>query len=50
MNPVTHLEENLGAMDLTLTSEHLLEIDTAASTIKVQGERLSEPPEPQRIT
>ena len=36
------LEENLGAVNVDLTSEDLREIDSAYSQIKVQGERLSE--------
>jgi aryl-alcohol dehydrogenase-like predicted oxidoreductase len=36
------LEENLGAVNVELTSEDLREIDSAYSQIKVQGERLSE--------
>ncbi len=36
------LEENLGAVDLDLTTGDLEEINTAASRIKVQGERLPE--------
>jgi aryl-alcohol dehydrogenase-like predicted oxidoreductase len=36
------LEENLGAVDLELTASDLDEINTAASRIEVQGERLPE--------
>jgi aryl-alcohol dehydrogenase-like predicted oxidoreductase len=36
------LEENLGAVDLELTANDLTEINTEASKIKVQGERLPE--------
>lgn len=36
------LEENLGAVDVTLTGEDLGEIATALSKIEVQGERLPE--------
>jgi aryl-alcohol dehydrogenase-like predicted oxidoreductase len=36
------LEENIGAVDIELTSEDLREIDTAASKIQVQGERYPE--------
>jgi len=36
------LEENLGAVDLTLTTEDLSEIAAALSKIEVQGERLPE--------
>jgi aryl-alcohol dehydrogenase-like predicted oxidoreductase len=36
------LEENLGAFDLELTANDLTEINTEASKIKVQGERLPE--------
>ena len=36
------LEENLGAVDLDLTAGELAEIDTEASKIEVQGERLPE--------
>lgn len=36
------LEENLGAVDVTLTAEDLGEIATALSKIEVQGERLPE--------
>jgi aryl-alcohol dehydrogenase-like predicted oxidoreductase len=37
------LEENLGAVDVTLTAGDLGEIATALSKIEVQGERLPEP-------
>ncbi|HQY59286.1 MAG: aldo/keto reductase [Nitrospira sp.] len=36
------LEENLGALSLDLTAGDLAEIDTEASKIKIQGERLPE--------
>lgn len=36
------LRENLGAVDLQLTTQDLIEIETATSTISVQGERLPE--------
>jgi aryl-alcohol dehydrogenase-like predicted oxidoreductase len=36
------LEENLGAVDLELTSGDLAEINVEASRIEVQGERLPE--------
>ncbi len=36
------LQENLGAADLSLTSEDLREIETAASEIEVQGARYPE--------
>lgn len=39
---LSRLEENLGAVDLTLTSSELKEIDTATANIIVQGERLPE--------
>lgn len=42
MNEVSHLEENLGSVNVVLTSDDLLEIDRAASQIDVQGARLSE--------
>ena len=41
------LEENLGAADIELTSDDLREIDSAASKIKVQGDRY--PAELQRM-
>ena len=37
-----HLNENLGAVDVQLTSEDLREIETASSKIKVHGGRMSE--------
>jgi aryl-alcohol dehydrogenase-like predicted oxidoreductase len=37
-----HLEENIGALAVELTSKDLREIDSAASQIKVQGARLPE--------
>ncbi len=36
------LEENLGAMDVELTAEDLREIDSGASAIRIEGERLPE--------
>jgi aryl-alcohol dehydrogenase-like predicted oxidoreductase len=39
---VSRLEENLGAVNLELTSDDLLEIDGAASKIKVEGARYPE--------
>ncbi len=39
---LSRLEENLGAVDLDLTSGDLAEIDAEASKIEVQGERLPE--------
>jgi len=39
---LARLEENLGAVDIQLTPDDLREIDTAASKIKVQGERYPE--------
>ncbi|PDT80226.1 aldo/keto reductase [Sinorhizobium sp. BJ1] len=36
------LEENLGALDLDLTADDLVEIDAEASKVEVQGERLPE--------
>ncbi|TIQ74570.1 MAG: aldo/keto reductase, partial [Mesorhizobium sp.] len=36
------LEENLGAVDVTLSTDDLGEIATALSKIEVQGERLPE--------
>jgi aryl-alcohol dehydrogenase-like predicted oxidoreductase len=36
------LEENIGAVAVHLTSDHLREIDSAASKIKLQGARLPE--------
>jgi aryl-alcohol dehydrogenase-like predicted oxidoreductase len=36
------LEENLGAADIELTSDDLREVETATSTIKVEGARLPE--------
>ncbi len=37
-----HLDENLGAAEIELTSDDLREIDSAASKIRVQGARLPE--------
>jgi aryl-alcohol dehydrogenase-like predicted oxidoreductase len=42
------LEENIGAIELELTSQDLREIDSAASQIKVEGERY--PEQLQRMT
>lgn len=39
---LSRLEENLGAVDLDLTTDDLAEIDAEASKIEVQGERLPE--------
>jgi aryl-alcohol dehydrogenase-like predicted oxidoreductase len=39
---IDHLEENLGAINVHLTSADLREIDTEFSKITVQGERMSE--------
>ena len=39
---LTRLEENLGAAEVELTPEDLREIESAASKIKVQGERYTE--------
>jgi len=39
---LTRLEENIGSTTVELTSEDLLEINTAASKIKVQGDRYSD--------
>jgi aryl-alcohol dehydrogenase-like predicted oxidoreductase len=39
---LTRLEENLGALDLDLTAADIAEIDTLASRIEIQGERLPE--------
>ena len=39
---VPRLEENLGAASMTLSAETLLEIETAASSIAIQGERYPE--------
>jgi aryl-alcohol dehydrogenase-like predicted oxidoreductase len=36
------MEENLGAVDLDLTADDLVEINAEASKIEVQGERLPE--------
>jgi aryl-alcohol dehydrogenase-like predicted oxidoreductase len=36
------LEENIGAVSVELTAEELLEIDSASSTITVQGARYPE--------
>jgi aryl-alcohol dehydrogenase-like predicted oxidoreductase len=37
-----HLDENLGAVEIELTSEDLREIDSAASNVTVQGARYPE--------
>jgi aryl-alcohol dehydrogenase-like predicted oxidoreductase len=37
-----HLHENLGAIDVQLTSADLREIETALSTIEVHGGRMNE--------
>ena len=39
---LARLEENLGAVDIVLTPDDLREIETAASKIKVHGERYPE--------
>ncbi len=39
---VSRLEENLGAVNIKLTADDLREIDSAASKIKVEGERYPE--------
>jgi aryl-alcohol dehydrogenase-like predicted oxidoreductase len=39
---IERLEENLGSVDLQLTSDDLAEIDTAAAAITVQGDRYPE--------
>jgi aryl-alcohol dehydrogenase-like predicted oxidoreductase len=39
---VDHLNENLGAINVQLTSADLSEIETEFSKIKVRGERMSE--------
>src|SRR5467141_2942524 len=39
---LARLEENIGAAEIELTAEDLREIDAAASTIKVQGDRYPE--------
>jgi aryl-alcohol dehydrogenase-like predicted oxidoreductase len=39
---IDHLNENLGAIDVQLTSADLREIETAFSKITVHGERMSE--------
>src|SRR3989449_5705024 len=39
---IDHLNENLGAINVQLTPADLLEIDTAASKIKVHGGRMNE--------
>jgi aryl-alcohol dehydrogenase-like predicted oxidoreductase len=39
---IDHLNENLGAINVQLTSDDLREIETAISKITVQGDRMSE--------
>jgi aryl-alcohol dehydrogenase-like predicted oxidoreductase len=39
---LSRLDENIGATEFELTSDDLLEINTAASNVKVQGDRYSE--------
>jgi aryl-alcohol dehydrogenase-like predicted oxidoreductase len=39
---ITHLSENLGAINIHLTPADLREIDTAVSKINVQGGRMNE--------
>ena len=39
---LNRLDENLGAVAITLSAEDLREIDVAAATIKVQGDRYPE--------
>ena len=39
---IDHLNENLGAIDVQLTSAELREIDAAVSKIKVHGGRMNE--------
>ena len=39
---VSRLEENLGAVNIKLTTDDLREIDSAASEIKVEGARYPE--------
>jgi aryl-alcohol dehydrogenase-like predicted oxidoreductase len=36
------LEENIGSLDINLTSDELFELETAASKISVQGDRYNE--------
>lgn len=43
-----HLEENLGAVEVTFTTDELRQIDTAASAVVVQGDRL--PPASMALT
>jgi aryl-alcohol dehydrogenase-like predicted oxidoreductase len=45
---LTRFEENIGAVNIELTPDDLREIDSAASKIKVQGERY--PEHMQRMT
>jgi aryl-alcohol dehydrogenase-like predicted oxidoreductase len=44
---LTSLEESLGAESMTLSADTLLEIETAASSIAIQGERYPEALEKQ---
>ncbi len=39
---IEHLEENLGALDVSITKEDLADIETALSGIRVDGGRMSE--------
>lgn len=39
---LNRLEENLGAVDVALTAEDLAEIEDAAATIEIEGERYPE--------
>jgi aryl-alcohol dehydrogenase-like predicted oxidoreductase len=39
---INHLTENLGALDVQLTSEDLREIEAEFATITVRGARMSE--------
>jgi aryl-alcohol dehydrogenase-like predicted oxidoreductase len=41
MNKTAHLDENLSAVDITLTNDNLRDIDSAFSGITVRGARLS---------
>jgi aryl-alcohol dehydrogenase-like predicted oxidoreductase len=42
LSNMEYLNENLGAIDVELTAEDIHEIETACSTIKVHGGRMSE--------
>jgi diketogulonate reductase-like aldo/keto reductase len=44
------LEDNIGAVEVELRSDDLREIDTAASKITVQGDRLPKPVGPNEST